>query len=167
MSENKKFNLAEVSDERGDDLVTSSLFTRLLKKAARFLGTPGRIFRLIADAYSKSDNINGISSISAKLKTQIFGLFDLVKDYAKGDYKEMETKDVLMIVAGMLYLVSPLDFVPDFIPMFGLLDDISILSFIIAKLSEEIDAYLLWKNHQIKKPKKETTEPKVIDITDT
>lgn len=164
MSENKKFNLTEVSDERGDDLFTSSLFARLLKKAARFLGTPGRIYRLITDAYSKSDNINGISSITAKLKIQIFGLFDLVADFVKGDYKEIETKDVVMIVAGMLYLVSPLDFVPDFIPAFGLLDDISILSFIIAKLSEEIDAYLLWKNHKIKKPKKETPKKKVIEI---
>jgi len=166
MSEHKKFKLAEVSEERGNDLTSSSLFSRLLKKAAKFLGTPGRIFRLIADAYSKSDNINSVSSISSKLKIQIFGLFDLVKDYVKGNYKELETQKVVMIVAGIIYLVSPLDFVPDFIPAFGLLDDISILSFIISSLSEEIDAYLLWKNHKIKKPKKEIIEPKVIDITD-
>ena len=166
MTEHKKNKLTEVSEDRGKEVYKSSLFSWFLKKAAKFLGTPGRIYTLITEAYAKSDNINSVSSISVKLKSQIFGLFDLVKDYVKGDYKELETKDVVMIIAGIIYLVSPLDLVPDFIPVVGLLDDISILSFIISKLSNEIDAYLLWKNHQIKKPKKETPKPKVIDITD-
>lgn len=167
MTKDKKNNLSEVSEERGSSIISSSFFAKLLKKATRFLGTPGRVYSLVADSYAKSDGIINVGSITTKLKIQIFGLFDLVVDFIKGNYRDVDTKSIVLVIAGMIYLVSPLDLIPDFIPVIGLLDDISVLSFIISKLSTEIDTYLLWRNHSIKKSKittKKKLKPTVIEI---
>lgn len=38
----------------------------------------------------------------------------------------------LMLVAGLLYILVPVDFLSDTIPLFGWLDDMAIASFIVA-----------------------------------
>jgi uncharacterized membrane protein YkvA (DUF1232 family) len=40
-----------------------------------------------------------------------------------------------LIIGGLLYLVLPLDIVPDFLPIVGLLDDVTVIGFIWKKLS--------------------------------
>jgi len=38
----------------------------------------------------------------------------------------------LILTAGLLYILVPVDFIPDTIPIFGWLDDLAISSFIVA-----------------------------------
>ena len=38
----------------------------------------------------------------------------------------------LILTAGLLYILVPVDFIPDTIPIFGWLDDLAIASFIVA-----------------------------------
>ena len=47
-------------------------------------------------------------------------------------------------VAALIYGVSPLDFVADFIP-FGLVDDIAIISWALNRLSDELLRYRQWR----------------------
>lgn len=47
----------------------------------------------------------------------------------------------LLIIGSLLYLVFPVDIVPDFIIGLGILDDITVLAFIWLALKSEIDAY--------------------------
>lgn len=47
------------------------------------------------------------------------------------------TGDVILLVAALLYLISPLDAVPDFIPFAGWLDDISVAALVIGYLDRK------------------------------
>ena len=47
----------------------------------------------------------------------------------------------LLIIGSLLYLVFPVDIVPDFIIGLGILDDITVLAFIWFALKSEIDDY--------------------------
>jgi uncharacterized membrane protein YkvA (DUF1232 family) len=47
---------------------------------------------------------------------------------------QCSTAEKVMIVAGLLYLISPLDVVPDFIPVLGWMDDLGIAAMILAYL---------------------------------
>ncbi|MCQ2011168.1 DUF1232 domain-containing protein [Sporolactobacillus sp. STSJ-5] len=49
------------------------------------------------------------------------------------------TKDKAMIIAGLAYLITPIDVVPDFIPVAGYSDDLAVLIFIIGKVAYLID----------------------------
>lgn len=57
-----------------------------------------------------------------------------------------------MIVPGLavIYLFSPLDIIPDFIPILGQLDDLAILAFALPKLLKEVDRFLQWERERKK-----------------
>jgi uncharacterized membrane protein YkvA (DUF1232 family) len=52
---------------------------------------------------------------------------------------------LVMIVAGLLYFLMPIDAMPDFIPVTGFLDDITIIVWIFNSFKHEIDAFEAWE----------------------
>lgn len=74
-----------------------------------------------------------------------------LSDIATGKYKEYDIKKLLIIIAAIIYVVAPFDFIPDLIPP-GLIDDVSIVAWAIKEASEELKKY---KNHI----KEEANEP--------
>ncbi|WP_051959773.1 YkvA family protein [Sphingobacterium sp. ML3W] len=71
-------------------------------------------------------------------------LIAMCKDTFSGRYK-MDKWNLSVIVATIAYVVSPLDAIPDVIPVLGWVDDITIIGYAITKLSEEISKYKLFK----------------------
>ena len=72
-------------------------------------------------------------------------LLSLAKDYFNGSYKDISKNSILAIIAGMLYFLSPVDLIPDFILGFGLIDDVFILGLVIKQVSLDIQKYQKWK----------------------
>lgn len=77
--------------------------------------------------------------------TQFQLLFSLIKDYFNGTYKDIPKKSIIAIVAGMLYFLSPVDLLPDFILGFGLIDDIFIIGLVIKQVATDLEKYQAWK----------------------
>ena len=69
----------------------------------------------------------------------------MVQAYRKGHYREIKIQNILLVVAALVYFVTPLDLVPDFIPITGLIDDFTVVLWVYNKLQEEIDNYLEWE----------------------
>lgn len=46
-----------------------------------------------------------------------------------------------LIVLGMLYIISPVDAIPDLVPVLGWLDDIGVLGILVASLMRELEDY--------------------------
>lgn len=68
----------------------------------------------------------------------------------------------LIIVAGFLYLVSPIDLIPEPILLFGIVDDITLWTFIIWYLKSELDKYWI-EADPVKKPAEKFRGKKIID----
>lgn len=72
-------------------------------------------------------------------------IFRMVKFWKKGIYP-MRSIDVILPLLGLLYVISPIDLIPDFIfPVVGVMDDLAILSLAIPKLIREVDKFLMWE----------------------
>ncbi len=77
-------------------------------------------------------------------------LWQLLKDYWNGQYPNAPWKLVAAIGFAVLYLISPLDIIPDFIPVAGFIDDGTVFALVINQFQSEIDAYKEWKAAQEK-----------------
>jgi uncharacterized membrane protein YkvA (DUF1232 family) len=69
----------------------------------------------------------------------------LIRDWISGDYRGIPFKAMLLVMAGIVYFVAPIDIIPEFIVGLGLLDDAVILGWIIAQIGKELDDYRAWK----------------------
>ena len=49
------------------------------------------------------------------------------------------------MVAGLIYVVSPVDAIPDPIPVAGYLDDAAVIAWIIKSVRDELDAFREWE----------------------
>ncbi|PKP25371.1 MAG: hypothetical protein CVU03_08445 [Bacteroidetes bacterium HGW-Bacteroidetes-2] len=72
-------------------------------------------------------------------------LFSMVKDYAKGKYKTVPWYIISSIGASLLYILSPMDLIPDFIPFIGYVDDAAILTLCLNLVKKEVETYKGWK----------------------
>ena len=72
-------------------------------------------------------------------------LWGLLKDYWNGEYKNAPWRLIAAIGFAVAYLVSPIDVIPDFIPVLGFVDDAAVFALTIAAFQAEIDDYKKWK----------------------
>ena len=111
------------------------------------------------EAESTIDDKEKLSALLKKLKQKmkslpLFGsvlanvptMFKLLNSYLKGDYTDIPRKQLVIIVSAISYLISPIDLIPDFIPVVGLLDDMAIVTVCIKATKEELERYLAWRS---------------------
>lgn len=72
-------------------------------------------------------------------------MFGMLKDYRKGIYTEVPWFTIASIAFGFLYVLNPLDIIPDFIPGLGYIDDLAVLSFGLRFIETDLHNYLDWK----------------------
>jgi uncharacterized membrane protein YkvA (DUF1232 family) len=128
------------------DIGRGRFFATYLNRARRLLKDPAAIEDLAQHARRKaSGSANGrIRELADKVKL----LGRLVRSYANGTYREIAVGNVVLIVAAILYFVTPFDLIPDAVPGAGLVDDASVLAFVLAKLEIELERFSAWERSQ-------------------
>ena len=72
-------------------------------------------------------------------------LLSMVNDYWSGDYKEIPYWAIGATVFALLYVLSPIDLIPDFIPVVGLVDDAAVVALCLYMIEQELHDYSEWK----------------------
>ncbi|MBP2280509.1 uncharacterized membrane protein YkvA (DUF1232 family) [Psychrobacter sp. PL15] len=72
----------------------------------------------------------------------------LVKDYYQGNYRDVPYKTISAVVVGLLYVLNPIDVIPDFIPIIGHIDDALVLTFCLKLIKKDLEKYQTWKKNQ-------------------
>jgi uncharacterized membrane protein YkvA (DUF1232 family) len=75
-------------------------------------------------------------------------LLPLVKDYWKGTYRDVSVRSLVIFAATILYIISPIDLIPDYIIGLGQIDDAAILSLSLYFLERDLLKYKAWKDGQ-------------------
>lgn len=79
-----------------------------------------------------------------QVKGDFDDMYNYVKDVSTGKYKGFNLTSLLLVVAAFVYLVTPADMIPDFLPGAGLVDDVSILAWAAKQVVDEIEKYKQW-----------------------
>lgn len=72
-------------------------------------------------------------------------LLSIVSDYWHGRYRQIPWWAISAIAFALLYVLSPIDLIPDPIPVIGLIDDALIVSLTLALIEQELHKYKEWK----------------------
>ena len=118
-------------------------FRSYLGRARRLVRDPAALDELAQHARSKATgSSNGrIRELGDRIKL----LGRLVRAYANGTYREISVGNIVLIVAAILYFVTPIDLIPDAVPGAGLMDDATVLAFVLAKLELELERFSAWE----------------------
>lgn len=111
-------------------------------KANEYLKDKKKSLSLLNKAVQKANTHQGTLGDTWE-KLQL--LFGVLKDWINGNYREIPTRSLLMIIIGIVYFVSPVDGVFDYIPFAGLVDDAAVASFVFSQVSIDLERYKLWK----------------------
>ncbi len=74
----------------------------------------------------------------------------MLRDFKNGTYKGVPWFTIATIVLGLLYILNPMDIIPDFIPGVGYIDDLAVLSIGMGWIESDLHRYLDWRLHQAK-----------------
>jgi uncharacterized membrane protein YkvA (DUF1232 family) len=72
-------------------------------------------------------------------------LCSLIKDFWKGEYRDVSPWSILLFAFGIIYVLCPIDILSDFIPLIGQIDDALILLLCIYFLEKDLHKYKEWK----------------------
>ena len=70
----------------------------------------------------------------------------MFRDLIQRRYRKVPAGTLTGVVLGLIYLINPLDLIPDVLPIFGVVDDSLVVGIVLALLSCDVKKYLSWKN---------------------
>ncbi len=88
------------------------------------------------DKFSKEGFIEKIQRIAKRAGVKL--VYAALILYYSMESDKVSLKDKAIIIGALGYLISPLDIVPDAIPIAGLADDLTVLLFVINKIWNEV-----------------------------
>lgn len=133
--------------QKGMSLSQNPIFKKFTGKAGALLSKPMKLGLLLTTAYGKLVDVDSKETGFQQLKNFMQTFIRLARAYVNGDYRDVSKKSLVLGVAVLLYLVTPLDIIPDFIPALGLLDDISLMAWFVDAFSKELNKFKEWEAH--------------------
>ncbi len=142
-------------------------FRRKAEKTLKDENKSKELLRNIRKWLQKAQKAPVIGSLVLDIMTMI----DMTTDYVKGNYKDIPATSMISIVAAMLYALSPIDLIPDFIPIAGFVDDAAVISMILHfGVGNDLKRYRSWKEQFLKAPINEYAElfvDQIVEILDS
>ena len=116
---------------------------KAVAKAGTLLGDKRTLIKLMGSASAKIESGGGRI---ASIKNDAATLVEILKAWISGDYREIPWNTLLLGTGAVIYFVNPFDAIPDILPAAGLLDDASVIGFVLAAAKNDIEKFRNHKN---------------------
>ena len=94
-------------------------------------------FMSYASKFSQTDFVEKISKIAKRAGAKLVYAAMILYYTLQSD--KVSTANKAMIIGALGYMISPLDVIPDAIPIAGLSDDLAVLLFVLKKVWTDVD----------------------------
>ena len=72
-------------------------------------------------------------------------MISLVRSYIKKEYTDIPIGTIIAIISALIYFLSPIDIVPDSIPLLGYFDDAAVVAACWKLVESDVDEYIKWR----------------------
>jgi uncharacterized membrane protein YkvA (DUF1232 family) len=103
--------------------------------------------RVVANAEVIGKKLSAGSAF-ARLLDDAKLMLSLVRDYWNREYRAVPYWVIGAAAFALLYVLAPVDLIPDAIPVIGLVDDAAVVSACLALVRQELAKYSAWKQAQ-------------------
>ena len=94
-------------------------------------------FMSYANKFSQSEFVEKIARIAKRAGSKLVYAALILFYTLQSD--KVSAKDKAMIIGALGYMISPLDVIPDAIPIVGLTDDMAVLLYVLKKIWNDVD----------------------------
>lgn len=131
----------------GDEITQSMAFRRAAIDAEACVRDSTRLRKLVEDAVGK------ISVLPRGPFTDtwpyLMAMIRLIRDYQRAEYRDISEANLLVVIAAILYFVSPFDVIPDWVPVLGHIDDAFVISLALKSVRMDLDTFMAWETARI------------------
>lgn len=111
-------------------------------KAKEYMNDKEKGEELLRKAQKKANANEGkLEDVWEKLQLAI----EMSRAWFNGSYRKVPIGSIATIIIAVLYLVSPIDMIPDFILGLGYLDDAAVLGFAFKQVGSDLEKFKIWK----------------------
>ena len=128
-------------------ILKSVFFRKATGKAGRYASNASRLMELVSEVAGKLKHV-GFKGNLAEFQGSVRLLIRMVKAYSSGAYRTLPWKSLVSIVAVLIYFVSPIDLIPDFLPVIGITDDVALVLWLIKTLGDDIAKFSEWEKNE-------------------
>ncbi len=129
------------------DITRSAYFREAALTAKSYAKDPEQLRNLFEQARRKiRDMPRGPFS---DMWAYLLAMIRLIRAYHAGTYRDIPAPRLLIVVSAMIYFVSPLDVIPDWIPVLGYIDDAIIVGLALKTVRDDLDAFMEWETAEI------------------
>lgn len=137
--EEKKFK--EAFDNFKKDKRLFKVLEKNISKAKNLLQDKEKIDGFLIDLEVKLSKIPKAGKYFADVPIFIL----LVKSYLEKEYTKIPLGLILAILASLMYVLSPMDLIPDFVPILGYADDAAMIAIVYKLVHDDLQEYKDWR----------------------
>jgi uncharacterized membrane protein YkvA (DUF1232 family) len=134
------------STPKPEEVIKSPEFQQAKSKAEEYARDPEKAKNLVNEAMKKAKGKN--KGPLGEVWRYLTALIRLTRDYFNKSYTDVPWQTIVLAIAALIYFVSPIDLIPDFIPGVGYLDDAGVISLVVASIKADLDNFLEWEDDQ-------------------
>jgi uncharacterized membrane protein YkvA (DUF1232 family) len=122
-------------------VLNSRAYIKSKLKAEEYVNDNKRMIKIAGEAAKKIKSEGPIG----KIRDDINASIRLIRAYASGSYKKIPWQSMTLIIASIIYFVTPIDLIPDFIIGLGFIDDAAILTWTFNAIRNDINSFVEWE----------------------
>ncbi len=93
----------------------------------------------------KQPGHNSRLGFAGRLIEDLLLLFRLLIDFIRGRYRQVPVRVIAVLIFVLVYIFSPFDLIPDYLPGFGQIDDVVVALLCLYFLEKDLLIYKQWK----------------------
>lgn len=135
--EEKQDKIVEVLDEKE----VQRRFDQSQEKAKKLLEDRDKLDRFLERLEKKLRHIPVVGGVLSEIPI----LIALVKAFIEKRYPDVPIGSIIAIVGALIYFLSPIDLMPDFLPAIGLVDDAAVITLSLKLVHDDVKEYKAWR----------------------